>query len=119
MRICNSFSKGRYPCILNALFITSVAFKLDCRAMPILGVVMLLRLFVLNILQLMIHDHNQHGKFWLVHVHTITLSWYSVYTKTRNPFYVSNAPSRAMRCMSKRSPKLVTTGALTPHYLKE
>jgi hypothetical protein len=32
---------------------------------------------------------------------------------------VSNALSRAMRCMSKRSPKLVTTGALTPHYLKE
>jgi hypothetical protein len=61
MRICNSLSKGRYPCILSALFIISIAFKLDCRAMPNLGVVMLLRLLVLNILQLMIHDFQDHN----------------------------------------------------------
>jgi hypothetical protein len=54
----------------------------------------------------------KHEKFCLVHVYMITLSWYSVYTKIRNPCCVSNTPSRAMRCMRKRSPKLVTTGAL-------
>jgi hypothetical protein len=56
MRICNLLSKGRYPCILSVLFLFSIAFKLDCRAIPTLGVVMLLRLLVLNIFQLMIHD---------------------------------------------------------------
>jgi hypothetical protein len=34
---------------------------LDCRAIPILGVVMLLRLLVLNIFQLMIHDFQDHN----------------------------------------------------------
>jgi hypothetical protein len=29
MRICNLLSKGRYPCILSALFLISIAFKLD------------------------------------------------------------------------------------------
>jgi hypothetical protein len=61
MRICNLLSKGRYPCILSALFLINTAFKLDCRAIPILGVVMLLRLLVLNILQLMIHDFKDHN----------------------------------------------------------
>jgi hypothetical protein len=56
MRIYNLLSKGRYPCIISALFIISIAFKLDGRAMPILGVVISLRLLVLNIFQLMIHD---------------------------------------------------------------
>jgi hypothetical protein len=60
MKICNSLSKGRYSCILSTLFIISVAFKLDCRAMPILGVVMRLRLHMLNIFQLMIHDFHDH-----------------------------------------------------------
>jgi hypothetical protein len=54
MRICNMLSKGRYPCILSALFLISIAFKLDCHAIPILGVVMLLGLLVLNIFQLII-----------------------------------------------------------------
>jgi hypothetical protein len=53
MRICNLLSKGRYLCILSALFPISIALKLDCRAIPILGVVMLLRLLVLKIFQLM------------------------------------------------------------------
>jgi hypothetical protein len=61
MRICNSLSKGRYPCILSAIFSISIAFKLDCRARPILGVVMFFRLLVLNILQLMIHDFQYHN----------------------------------------------------------
>jgi hypothetical protein len=61
MRICNLLSKGRYPCILSALFLISIVFKLDCRAIPILGVVMLLRLLVLNIFQLMIHDFQDHN----------------------------------------------------------
>jgi hypothetical protein len=61
MRICNLLSKGRYPCILSALFLISIAFMLDCRAIPILGVVMLLRLLVLNIFQLMIHDFQDHN----------------------------------------------------------
>jgi hypothetical protein len=61
MRICNSLSKGRYPCILSALFAISIALKLDCRAIPILGVVMLLRLLVLIIFQLMIHDFQDHN----------------------------------------------------------
>jgi hypothetical protein len=53
-------SKGQHPCIISALFIISIAFKLDGRAMPILGVVMSLRLLVLNIFQLMIHDFQDH-----------------------------------------------------------
>jgi hypothetical protein len=61
MRMCNLLSKGRYSCILSALFLISIAFKLDCRAIPILGVVMLLRLLVLNIFQLMIHDVQDHN----------------------------------------------------------
>jgi hypothetical protein len=61
MRICNLLSKGRYPCILCALFLISIAFKLVCRAIPILGVVMFLRLLVLNIFQLMIHDFQDHN----------------------------------------------------------
>jgi hypothetical protein len=61
MRICNLHSKGRYPCILSALFLISIAFKLDCRSIPILGIVMLLRLLVLNIFQLMIHDFHDHN----------------------------------------------------------
>jgi hypothetical protein len=66
MRICNLLSKGRYPCILSALFLISIAFKLDCRAIPILGVVMLLRLLVLNIFQLMIHDFQDHNHACLI-----------------------------------------------------
>jgi hypothetical protein len=66
MKICNSLSKGQYPCILRALFIISVAFKLDCRTMHILGVVMLLRLLVLNIIQLMIHDFQDHNHVCLI-----------------------------------------------------
>jgi hypothetical protein len=54
MRICILLSKGWYQCILSALF--TIGIKLDCRAIPILGVVMLLRLPVLNIFQLVIHD---------------------------------------------------------------
>jgi hypothetical protein len=61
MRICNSLSKGRYPCILSALFPISIALKLDRHAIPILGVVMLLRFLVLNISQLMIHDFQDHN----------------------------------------------------------
>jgi hypothetical protein len=61
MRICNLLSKGRYPCILSALFPISIALKLDCRAIPIIGVVMLLRLLVLNTFQLMIHDFQDHN----------------------------------------------------------
>jgi hypothetical protein len=61
MRICNLLSKGRYPCILSALFPISIALKLDRCAIPILGVVMLLRLLVLNIFQLMIHDFQDHN----------------------------------------------------------
>jgi hypothetical protein len=61
MRIYNLLSKGRYSCIISALFIISIAFKLDGRAMPILGVVMSLRLPVLNIFQLMIHDFQDHN----------------------------------------------------------
>jgi hypothetical protein len=61
MRICNSLSKGRYPCILSALFPISIALKLDCRALPILGVVMLLRLPMLYIFQLIIHDFQDHN----------------------------------------------------------
>ena len=61
MRICNLLSKGRYPCILSALFPISIALKLDCRAIPILGVVMLLRLLVLNTFQLMVHDFQDHN----------------------------------------------------------
>jgi hypothetical protein len=60
MRIYNLLSKGQHPCIISALFIISIAFKLDGRAMPILGVVMSLRLLVLNIFQLMIHDFQDH-----------------------------------------------------------
>jgi hypothetical protein len=61
MRICNLLSKGRYLCILSTLLPISIAFKLDCRAIPILGVVMLSRLLVLNISQLMIHDFQDHN----------------------------------------------------------
>jgi hypothetical protein len=61
MRIYNLLSKGRYPCILSALFLICIALKLDCRAIPILGVVMLLRLLVLNTFQLMIHDFQDHN----------------------------------------------------------
>jgi hypothetical protein len=61
MRIYNLLSKGRYPCILSALFLISIAFKLDCRAIPILGVVMFVRLLVLNVFQLMIHDFQDHN----------------------------------------------------------
>jgi hypothetical protein len=61
MRICNSLSKGRYPCILSALFPISIALNLDCCAIPTLGVVMLLRFLVLNIFQLMIHDFQDHN----------------------------------------------------------
>jgi hypothetical protein len=61
MRICNLLSKGRYPCIISALFLISTTFKLDCCAIPILGVVILLRLLVLNIIQLMIHDFQDHN----------------------------------------------------------
>jgi hypothetical protein len=61
MRIYNLLYKGWYPCIISALFIISIAFKLDGRAMPILGVVMSLRLLVLNIFQLMIHDFQDHN----------------------------------------------------------
>jgi hypothetical protein len=61
MRICNLLSKGRYPCILSALFLISIAFKLDWCAIPILGVVMLLRLLVLNTFQLVIHDFQDHN----------------------------------------------------------
>ena len=53
--------KGWYLCILSALFSISIALKLDCCAIPILGVVMLLRLLVLNIFQLMIHDFQDHN----------------------------------------------------------
>jgi hypothetical protein len=66
MRICNLLSKGRYPCILSALFLISIAFKLDCRAIPILGVVMLLRLLVLTIFQLMTHDFQDHNDACLI-----------------------------------------------------
>jgi hypothetical protein len=66
MRIYNLLFKGRYPCILSALFLISIAFKLDCRAIPILGVVMLLRLLVLNIFQLMIHDRQDHNHACLI-----------------------------------------------------
>jgi hypothetical protein len=59
MRIYNLLSKERYTCNLSALFLISIALKLDCRAIPILGVVMLLRLLVLNIFQLMIHDFQR------------------------------------------------------------
>jgi hypothetical protein len=61
MRICNLLSKGRYPCIISALFLISTTSKLDCRAIPIFGVVILLRLLVLNIFQLMIHDFQDHN----------------------------------------------------------
>jgi uncharacterized membrane protein YoaT (DUF817 family) len=61
MRICNLLSKGRYSCILSALFLISIALKLDCRAIPIAGVVMLLRLLVLNTFQLMVHDFQDHN----------------------------------------------------------
>jgi hypothetical protein len=61
MRIYNLLSKGQYPCILSALFLISIAFKLDCRAIPILGVVMFVRLLVLNVFQLMIHDFQDHN----------------------------------------------------------
>jgi hypothetical protein len=61
MRICNLLSKGRYPCILSTLFLISIVFKLDCRAIPILGVVMFLRLLMLNIFQIMIHDFQDHN----------------------------------------------------------
>jgi hypothetical protein len=61
MRICNLLSKGRYPRILSALFPISIALKLDCRAIHIIGVVMPLRLLVLNIFQLMIHDFQDHN----------------------------------------------------------
>jgi hypothetical protein len=61
MRIYDLLSKGRYPCIISALFIISSAFKLDVRAMPILGVVMSLRLLVLNVFELMIHDFQDHN----------------------------------------------------------
>jgi hypothetical protein len=66
MRICNSLSKGRYPCILSALFPISIALKLDRRAIPVLGVVMLLRLLVLNTFQLMIHDFQDHNDACLI-----------------------------------------------------
>ena len=61
MRICNLLSKGQYPCILSTFLPISIALKLDCRAIPILGVVMLLRLLVLNTFQLMIHDFQDHN----------------------------------------------------------
>jgi hypothetical protein len=61
VRICNLISKGRYLCILSALFPISIALKLDCHSIPILGVVMLLRLLALNIFQLMIHDFQDHN----------------------------------------------------------
>jgi hypothetical protein len=61
MRIYNLLSKGRYPCILSALFPISITLKLDCLAIHILGVVMPLRLLVLNIFQLMIHDFQDHN----------------------------------------------------------
>jgi hypothetical protein len=57
----NLLSKGRYPCILSALFPISIALKLDCRAIPTLGVVMLLRLLVLNIFELMTHDFQDYN----------------------------------------------------------
>jgi hypothetical protein len=61
MRICNLLSKGQYPCILSALFPISIALKLDCRAIPILGVVMLFRFIALKIFKLMIHDFQDHN----------------------------------------------------------
>jgi hypothetical protein len=60
MRICNFLSKGWYSCILSALFQNSIALMLDCRAIHILGVVMLLILPMLNIFQLMICDFQDH-----------------------------------------------------------
>jgi hypothetical protein len=66
MRICNVLSKGRYPCILSALFLINIAFKLDCRDIPVLGVIMLLRLPVLNIFLLMIHDFQDHNHACLI-----------------------------------------------------
>jgi hypothetical protein len=66
MRICNLLSKGRYSCILSALFPISIALKLDRCAIPILGVVMLLRLLVLNIFRLMIHDFQDHNHACLI-----------------------------------------------------
>jgi hypothetical protein len=59
MRICILLSKGWYQCILSVLF--TIGIKLDCRAIPILGVVMLLRLLVLNIFQLVIHDFQDNN----------------------------------------------------------
>jgi hypothetical protein len=61
MRICTLLSKGRYPCILSTLLPISSALKLDCCAIPILGVVMLLRLPVLNTFQSMVHDFQDHN----------------------------------------------------------
>ena len=49
------------PVYLKCIISNHIAFKLDCRAIPILGVVMLLRLLVLNIFQLMIHDFQDHN----------------------------------------------------------
>jgi hypothetical protein len=59
MRICILLSKGWYKCILIALF--TIGIMLDCRAIPILGVLMLLRLLVLNIFQLVIHDFQDNN----------------------------------------------------------
>jgi hypothetical protein len=41
-------SKGWYQCILSALFSTGTAIKSDCRAIPILGVIIHLRLLVVQ-----------------------------------------------------------------------
>jgi hypothetical protein len=73
MRICNLLSKGPYPCILSALF--TMGIKFDCRAIPILGVVMLLRLLVLNIFQLVIHDFQDNNHACSV----MTVCFYRLY----------------------------------------
>jgi hypothetical protein len=63
MRICNLLSKGWCPCILSALFPISIALKLVCHALPVLGIFMLLRLHMLYVFQPVIHDfqNNDHA----------------------------------------------------------
>jgi hypothetical protein len=46
---------------LKCIISNQIAFKLNCSAIPTLGVVMLLRLLMLNIFQLMIHDFQDHN----------------------------------------------------------
>ena len=66
MTMCNLLSKGRYLCILSTLLLISITFKLDCRDIRILGVVMLLRLSVLNTFQSMVHDFQDHNDGCLI-----------------------------------------------------